>query len=188
MLEKLLNKEAIQFGDAYRLRLFESVDINHVVKMLSNPNVQKYLYFADEGREEIYKAFFTPVAKSMEEAIKNKQKPDSLTLTILDQNNQFVGLVGAVALDFIPGVYELGYQLRETYWRRGIATQAAEILLQILRQDYNAHKVQADFYGQNVGSQKVSEKIGLKAEGRLKNYYKTKDGFDDKVIYGLALG
>lgn len=185
MLQKLLNGRNIDILDKYSLRLFKKEDIEDIVIMLQNPNVSRYLYFTQAKDTDVYRAYFSSVAEAIAISVIDKQKPENIVLSVINNSNkQFVGIVGATKVDFITGVYELGYQIKEEYWGLGIATSATRLLIETLKADYRVHKLQIDFYGQNKASQAIALKLGFTKEGQLTNYYRLDDGFDDKIIYG----
>ncbi len=188
MLENLLKGKHVEILDKYSVQLLKTSDIEDIVNMLQNPKVTEYLFFAGKSRDELYRSYFQPIAVAMEKAIKTKEKPENIIVIIRDkQTQEFIGNAAIVAVAMIEGVYEIGYQLNEKYWRKGIATAASKLLVDILKNDYHAHKIQIDFYQSNIGSKHVAKKLGFEKEGQLKNYYKMANGFDDKVIYGLTL-
>lgn len=185
MLQRLLNGKNIAVLDQYSVRLLKQEDIEDIIIMLQNPNVSRYLYFTQVNDTDIYRAYFSSAAEAIAVSVKDSRKPENIVLSVINNSNkQFVGLVGATKVDFITGVYELGYQIKEEYWNLGIATSATQLLIEILKKDYPIHKLQIDFYGQNKASQTIAQKLGFIKEGCLKNYYKTENSFDDKIIFG----
>ena len=86
-----------------------------------------------------------------------------------------------------PGNFELGYQIAYSSWGNGLATAGSRLLTATAFEEMDAHKVIADFYSDNIGSERVLQKVGFVKEGQLKDYYKMEDGFNDKVIYGMTL-
>jgi [ribosomal protein S5]-alanine N-acetyltransferase len=66
-----------------------------------------------------------------------------------------------------PGEEEVGYRFRRSAWGRGIATEAAEPLVQIALEDAATTAVVACALAGNVGSLRVLEKLGLRRFGAV---------------------
>ncbi|MBX2965800.1 MAG: GNAT family N-acetyltransferase [Cyclobacteriaceae bacterium] len=111
---------------------------------------------------------------------------------IIDKNtNNFIGWTG---LEFVAeqinnhkNYYDLGYRLIKRYWGQGIATEAALASLKYAFDNLNTDEVFARADCENVGSNKVLKKVGLKLietfdlNGVKHNWYRTdKAGFESK--------
>lgn len=103
-----------------------------------------------------------------------------LLLTI--STNNFIGWTG---LGFVTELinshknyYDLGYRLIRKYWGQGIATEAAFASLEYAFDKLNTDEVSARADSENIGSNKVLEKAGLKfieifdLDGIKHNWYK----------------
>ena len=60
-----------------------------------------------------------------------------------------------------PTEVEVGYRYRQAAWGRGIATEAAKVLVQIALADPATSAVVACAVASNTGSLRVLEKLGL---------------------------
>ncbi len=58
ILSQLLQGETINISDQYSVGLLKASDIEDII-MLSNPKVYEYLFFAGEGRDDIYRGYFS---------------------------------------------------------------------------------------------------------------------------------
>jgi len=111
---------------------------------------------------------------------------------IIDKNtNNFIGWTG---LEFVTELinnhknyYDLGYRLIRKYWGQGIATETSFASLEYAFDKLNADKVFARADSENIGSNKVLEKVGLKfietfnLDGIKHNWYKLeKTEFENK--------
>ncbi len=68
---------------------------------------------------------------------------------------------------------ELGYLLNPAYWYRGLVTEAAKASLKYGFEKLKLKEIVAIAQPQNIASQKVMEKLGMKYE-KDANYYQTK--------------
>ena len=80
---------------------------------------------------------------------------------------------------------ELGYIVNPDYWGRGIAPEVARLVIQFGFEKLNLHRIYATCAPQNIGSQKVLEKIGMVREGRLRENLLLKEGWRDSLIYSV---
>jgi [ribosomal protein S5]-alanine N-acetyltransferase len=85
---------------------------------------------------------------------------------IMKETNEFVGWTG---LEFVTtetnshkNYYDLGYRLIKRYWGRGIATESAFASLDYAFNKLNATEVYGMAECENVGSNKVLKKVGLR--------------------------
>ena len=72
------------------------------------------------------------------------------------------------------------------HWGKGLATSVSELLLQFGFDGPGAHKITADCYARNKGSEWVMQKIGMTKEGHQKDFYPYRGGFDDRIHYGIS--
>jgi ribosomal-protein-alanine N-acetyltransferase len=60
---------------------------------------------------------------------------------------------------------ELAYALARPLWGRGLATEAARIVIEHAFRAMGAHRVEAPCVAENRGSARVMEKLGMRLEG-----------------------
>ena len=97
--------------------------------------------------------------------------------------------IGAIGLEFLADVEcksaNLGYWLAESYWGKGIATQAVKVCTSYAFQQSDIIRISAEVFSWNPGSIRVLEKAGFEKEGTLKQSV-FKDGkILDKEIFAL---
>ena len=185
LYSSLIKGNSIQLSESLFISLLTDTDFNDIVKMLSNKNVNKYLFFAP-APPEVYGMFFNPLIEEIKQSISENKWSSSPVFIVRNDNGDFMGMIGLTVTPFLDGNFEIGYQLPESSWKKGIATKLSEFALEIAFDTLEAYRVGADCYAGNIGSIKVLEKVGLKKEGSLKNYYTIEDGFDDKLLFGIT--
>ena len=154
--------------------------------MLQNPNVTEFLFFAP-APDSVYKAFFQAIIDDTALAVPAGHYPESPTLIIRNGGGKFMGMAALTRVPMLTGNYEIGFQLPQYAWRKGIATGAAQLLTRLAFNQLGAHKVCADCYGGNTGSQKVLEKVGYQKEGEHACYYMLDNkNTDSKLFYGMS--
>lgn len=80
---------------------------------------------------------------------------------------------------------EIAYVLHPDYWGRGIATEAAQLLLRFGFETLGLHRICATCDPRNVASSRVMEKAGLRYEGRMREVMLIRDGWRDSLLYAI---
>jgi RimJ/RimL family protein N-acetyltransferase len=69
-----------------------------------------------------------------------------------------------------PHTVELGYCIGRRWWRQGIMSEVAQLLVDEAGRDPTVYRVSAYCHADNVGSAGVLRRCGLTLEGRLARY------------------
>ncbi|CAN6547964.1 unnamed protein product [Malus baccata var. baccata] len=98
--------------------------------------------------------------------------------------------IGAISVTAFPGNNrcrgELGYVLGSKYWGKGIASQAVKLVADTIFKEWtHLYRLEALVDVDNVGSQRVLEKVGFQREGVLRKYCMLKGRSRDMVIFSL---
>ncbi|XP_011621666.1 uncharacterized protein LOC105420264 [Amborella trichopoda] len=81
---------------------------------------------------------------------------------------------------------EVGYVLASKYWGQGIATHAVKMVVStVFKEKPGLERIEATVDVENVGSQRVLEKVGFKREGLLRKYLIHKGRTIDMFIYSF---
>ncbi|UYM17155.1 GNAT family N-acetyltransferase [Endozoicomonas euniceicola] len=184
-LHELLRGVPCTLDDNYQLSLITEADIDDLVTMLQDDEVTEFLWFAPAS-EQFYWDYFAPMAAQNALAMSGEGEP-VMTLIIRDSHTQaLAGNAAIIPMGMIPGVYEIGYQLARKFWGKGLATSVSRLLLRYGFEQLNAHKIVADCYASNKGSERVMQKIGMVKEGHQKDFYPYRGGLDDRIHYGIS--
>lgn len=82
---------------------------------------------------------------------------------------------------------EVGYFVGEQYWKKGYATEALKLVVNLAQSKHGLKRLHATVFDFNRASMRVLEKAGFAKEGFLKSSA-FKDGkFIDEHLYGLVL-
>lgn len=102
----------------------------------------------------------------------------------IDINGEAVGGIGIHPLDDVKRrTAEIGYWLSESYWGRGIITDAVRSLVPVAFERYDIVRLQAGIFSNNPASMRVLEKCSFAREAMHKNAI-TKNGVVlDEVMY-----
>lgn len=79
----------------------------------------------------------------------------------------------------------LGYELHESYWNRGIATEVVGALIQYGFTSFDLHRIEAEIIPQNIASGRVLVKNGFQHEAIRRQRLFNKKKYHDIAIYGI---
>ncbi|MEZ4690513.1 MAG: GNAT family N-acetyltransferase [Ignavibacteria bacterium] len=80
---------------------------------------------------------------------------------------------------------EIGYELSEDHWKKGIMFEAFTAITDFAFNKMNLHSLEANLDPENTGSVKLLEKLGFVKEGHTKDSYFFDGKFTDTGIYSL---
>jgi ribosomal-protein-alanine N-acetyltransferase len=106
----------------------------------------------------------------------------------IEVDNAAVGGIGFMLQHDVERVSaEIGYWLGESYWGRGICTEAVRAVTAYAIEHHSLTRVFAVPFAHNAGSQRVLEKAGYVREGRMRRSA-IKDGrICDQLLYGFVV-
>lgn len=98
--------------------------------------------------------------------------------------------VGAIGMSFSTDIYrktaEIGYWLGTPFWNQGIISKAIQMIVTYTFDNYPIHKIYAEIFATNIGSQRALEKNGFILEGNLKEHVYKHNAYHDVLLYGLC--
>ena len=98
-------------------------------------------------------------------------EPDPIGIVIKnDPTRSVIGTVGCFWVSKKDAVMELGYNLAEPYWGKGIIVEASRALLDFVFKEYPVERIQARVLEGNMASCRVAEKLGMNHEGTLRSF------------------
>ena len=103
---------------------------------------------------------------------------------VTQQNLQVIGAIGLEVCEEDEKA-ELGYWISESFWGRGIATEAATAVVKFGFEMLCLNKIFASHMMKNPASGRVMEKIGMQKEGVSRAHVKKWGQFEDAVFYGI---
>jgi ribosomal-protein-alanine N-acetyltransferase len=139
------------------LRPWKQEDREPYAVLNGNPEVMRYL-LRTLTREE---------SDKMVDVIEQKMAANGWGLWAVEEKSSgaFIGFVGlnipAYELPFSP-VIEIGWRLDKPFWGKGYAPEAAAKALEIGFNQYGIEEIVAFAALENVASQRVMEKIGMR--------------------------
>lgn len=102
------------------------------------------------------------------------------------EGDKLVGILEAFNFDRKVEMVTIGYFLAESYWGKGIATEAVRLLVSFLFEQVNVNRIQAEVMPGNEPSKRVLLKNGFIKEGTIRQgAIWTGKGIVDLEIYGI---
>jgi ribosomal-protein-alanine N-acetyltransferase len=137
-------------------------DLDDLYALYCDPEIIKYLPDAPRNLEE--------TREELEWFLNGHPKYPELGLwaTIHKETGKFIGRCGLLPWE-IDGTHEVevAYTIARPYWGQGLATEAARAIRDYGFEKLNLSRLVSLIDPENVASQKVAEKIGMKLEKRV---------------------
>ena len=134
-------------------------DLDDLWALYCNPEITKYIPDAPRSREE--------AREELEWHMNGHPKFPELGLwaTIHKETGNFIGRCGLLP-STIDGQQEVevAYTIAQEYWGRGLATEAAQAILNYGFEKLNLSRLISVIEAENIASQKVAAKIGMRFE------------------------
>ena len=146
--------------DRLLLREMKLSDAEKLYEMDCNPNVHKYLWNKPiTSIEEVYKY----IEMVREQYVKNEI---GRFVVIEKESNELTGWAGlkynTEMVNNKVNFYDIGYRLNEKFWGKGYASEASFAWLDYGFNVMKINVMQAAAHADNIGSNKILKKIGLK--------------------------
>ncbi|MEG4023668.1 GNAT family N-acetyltransferase [Microcoleus sp. S13C4] len=153
------------------LRLFTPDDLDDLYRIYSDPEIMKYLARV-RTREATEIAIHTMLERWEENNF-------GMWAVVHKIDRKMIGRCGLGFLDQTPEV-ELGYTLDKVYWNQGLATEASFASLNYGFQILKLERIVAIARPENIASQRVIQKVGMKYEKNA-HFYET-----DVLYYSIS--
>jgi ribosomal-protein-alanine N-acetyltransferase len=168
-------------GDRLILREFVETDENAVHSYASDPMVTQFMDWGPNSIEDT-RAF-------LREVLGQGRTPPrtSFDLAMVDIESQ--ALIGSAALSVTNVEHrrgEIGYVLHPDSWSKGLATEAARMLLRLGFAELQLRRISATCHPDNHASSRVLEKAGLVFEGRMRSHLFVRGEWRDSLLYAAV--
>jgi RimJ/RimL family protein N-acetyltransferase len=162
------------------LRPLKPSDLESVHELLSDWNVVRYMLLPlCKTREETKKCLDDLMAEDSGGGWRSVTR----AIETLD-SGEVIGLCG-IAILHGSEQGEIWYLVRPDHWGRGIAAEAARLLLGIGFAEMNLHRMFATCLPENPASGRVLEKIGMRKEGCQRKSLKIHGVWRDCFLYAI---
>lgn len=112
---------------------------------------------------------------------------EDLIAALWDHDGNFLGGSGLHRIDWGRRAFEVGYWLRKSATRRGVITEAVQLLTALCFGRLEASRVEIRCDPDNRPSVAVAERLGFIREAHFRNHTRAPDGeLHDAVVYALT--
>ncbi len=177
--EKIFNEFPVLETERLILREITLKDAEDIFAIYSNEEVMKY--FGKNTYKELKEAEL--MAERCINAFKDKE---GIRWGITFKNSdELIGSAGIwrIVKNHLRG--EIGYDLKITYWNRGIMTESLKAITSFGFNKMNLHTLEANIDPENIASKKLLGKIGFIKEGYFRESYLQDGEFLDSEIYSM---
>ena len=166
-------------GEKIRLRKIKLEDGNELFKYYSNEKVHRYLDW--NGPETLDRSY---------EVINiwDKGYIDGWIIRFAIADKVTDKIIGTIFLNEFEGKRaEVGYELSESYWRKGIMSEAMHKVISFGFKKLGLGRIQAFVCEENIASRGLLKKLNFKEEGYLRKFecHTVTGECKDMYIYGL---
>jgi ribosomal-protein-alanine N-acetyltransferase len=102
-----------------------------------------------------------------------------------DPSRSVIGTIGAFWVSRRDHSMEIGYNLAEPYWGRGMVVEAARALIPHVYDAYPVERLQARIVTGNDASRRVVQKLGMREEGCLRSVLRLREVYRDLDSFSL---
>ncbi|WP_410880594.1 GNAT family N-acetyltransferase [Myroides sp. DW712] len=146
------------------------------------------------SKDEVTDFYDLPTFQSIEEAHElllawqeryQNQEAIRWAITLQERPDQLIGTCGFHNFSIENARAEIGYELHPNFWRNGIMTEAIAAIIPFGFTKFELNRIEAFIDPANISSRKLLEKVGLQAEGVLRDYFFEKGKFVDGELFSL---
>jgi len=160
------------------LREFNEKDYDFFLRLEQNEFYIKYEEESIPTDEQTRKKF--------DSILKNNESKDKYRFLVTRaEDGEPLGTVLIWCIDEPIREWEVGWGLRQEHTGKGIATEAARALLEFAFKKLEVHRIQANCNSNNIASEKIMERIGMKKEGTLRDTRILRGEWYASTIYSI---
>jgi RimJ/RimL family protein N-acetyltransferase len=162
------------------LREFEPDDWRDVMNYQIDPLYLRYVPWTERAEADV-RNFVGMFLHWREERPRYRYQ----VAIVLRESGKLIGNCGVRSSPARPWEGEMGYELDDRYWGKGYATEAGEAMLGFAFSEMQLHRVFANCIAENIGSERVMQKLGMRFEGRFYENTYMRDRWWDTLYYAI---
>jgi ribosomal-protein-alanine N-acetyltransferase len=163
-----------------KIRQLSIVDVDNVYGFTSMEEVTEFLSWAPHKYRNITASFLEDVISPYKDATKASQWGIELI-----ELNKIIGITGYISVENYHEMAEIAYITSPLHSGKGYMIEANNLVLQHGFSILEMNRIQAKAEVDNVGSQKVLEKLGFSKEGIYIYFLKVKGSFRSYIYYSI---
>lgn len=164
------------------LRGLESSDLEAVFAFAGDPEVARYMSWEQHRSRDDASRFLEEIVSA------NYARQEHDYAICLKSSGEMIGGCGLYWSSKPSKVMECGYVLRQSAWGQGLMPEAGRRLLRYGFESLGAMRITAPIFAENIRSQRVAEKLGMKCEGTLRSFTLAHGKRWDQKLYAILPG
>jgi RimJ/RimL family protein N-acetyltransferase len=163
------------------LRPFRPDDLEALYGIQCQPEVVRYLYWGARSREEVRQELALRLRQGALEAA-----GDKLVLAMVRRDSGVV--IGDVNLHWLSQEHEqgeIGFVLHPDHHGRGLAREAAMVMLRMGFEGLGLHRIIGRCDARNTASARLMERLGMRREAHLRENETVKGEWCDEYLYAM---
>ena len=162
-IDILFEKFPVINGDKISLNKIETTHLDDVFSIYDNDHVFKYCGIIPKHNKETVRNMIGHFDRDY-----HKRTRIKWGIFLNDSPNKLVGIIEAFDFNQKVNMVTIGYFLEESFWNRGIASEAIRLLTCYLFESINFNRIQAEVMPGNDISKRVLTKNQFIKEGTLR--------------------
>lgn len=169
----------VLLGERLLLREFEAADFESLHSYASDSEVVRFMEWGPNTEEETREF----LSRSRSFVRMDPRNNYELAVTIAASGRH----VGGTGLHVSGMQAMLGYCFARSAWGKGFATEAARLMADFGFDSLGLHRVWARCDSENIASQRVLEKLGMRREGLAKHDCQIRGVWRDTFLYAVLI-
>jgi RimJ/RimL family protein N-acetyltransferase len=164
-----------------QLRPFSPGDLEELYAFHSLPEVARFLYWQARDLEQVRQVL---AAKMGQTALEDEGQVLALAVVLAETGV----VVGEVSLQWLSRRHrqgEIGFVFHPGYQGRGLATEAAEVVLGLGFDGLGLHRVIGRCDALNLPSARLMERLGMRQEAHFVHNEIFKGAWGDELVYAM---
>lgn len=163
------------------IRPFREADVDDVVVMESDPEVIRYLYWEERGREEVLAA-----TRERMRLVSLQRDDDVVVLAV--ERREDARVIGAMSLwlrsvEHAQG--EFGFVFAADCHGKGYARESSEAVLSLAFTQLDLHRVYARTDARNDPSAALMRRLGMRQEAHFVHNERFKGQWGDELVFAV---
>ena len=160
------------------LRKIKLEDAEAMYQYASKDDVTKHVLWDSHRSIETTKQFVQMMIDKYEEG-------NFAWAIMLKETKEFIGTIDFVTYNEAEKIAEIGYALSDRHWGKGYVSEATKALLDFGFNELQLVRIQARCFADNIGSERVMQKVGMTYEGTMRKAKFAKGKHHDIKMYAI---
>ncbi len=179
-IEKYFKEIPVLETERLLFRKIELDDVDDLFEIFSDPDItQATTWETNKMKEETLNKFIKVITE------RHKQGQSVDWAIVPKESDKVIGNCAFIGWSNKHSKAEIGYVLNKDYWGQGFATEALNELIRFGFDVIRLNRIEGGCDIDNIGSEKVILKVGMKFEGTLRKNEFIKGEFRDTKIFAM---